>query len=195
MTKKLSSSNSKKPLQDYAGDYERLSANDLPVSLGFSARLNMLWDLAGIAPAQNEGRIISILSLNQNWRESDVRRWMQKDVLPPALELHNLVSFLLAQLDGRHDPRHWEAFLIYGSPTVSSPVEHVIYREDQNRKNIATMIFAQITERYNIPPSSYDAEVVFQRCLTFMQKMNIYEERDFQAGHMEPFKNFLFPNI
>ena len=182
-----------KGLSAYADDYQRQSVSELPSSLGFSARLNMLWDLAAVAPAQNEGRVISLLSLNPNWREADIRKWMQKDVLPPPLDLHNMVRFLLSQLEGRHDPRHWEAFLIYGSPTVSSPVEHVIYREDQNRKNIATMIFASITERYNIAPSSYDAEEVFQRCLTFMARMNIYEERDFQPGHIEPFKNFLFP--
>jgi len=34
---------------------------------------------------------------------------------------------------------------------------------------------------------------VFQRCLTLMQKFNIYELRDFQAGHLEPFKSFMFP--
>ena len=186
-------SKERKPLSEYADDYQRQCLEELPTSLGFSARLNMLWDLAGIAPPQNEGRVIALMSLNPQWREGDVRKWMQKDVLPPPVELRNMVRFLLSQLEGRQDVRQWEAFLIYGSPTVSSPVEHAIYREDQNRKNIATMIFARITERYNIPPSSYDAEEVFQRCLTFMARMNIYEERDFQPGHMEPFKNFLFP--
>ncbi|MEM1112855.1 MAG: hypothetical protein AAGI11_13165 [Pseudomonadota bacterium] len=182
-----------KALADYAEDFKRQRSNELPASLGFSARLNMLWDLVGIAPAQNEGRVISLLSLNPDWRESDVRKWLQKDVLPPPLELHNMVTFLVGHLEGRQDARQWQAFLVYGSPTVASPVEHAIYREDQNRKNIATMIFALITERYNIAPSSYDAEEVFQRCLTFMARMNIYEERDFQPGHLEPFKNFLFP--
>ncbi len=176
-----------------AATYERLADKELPAALGFSARLNMLFDLAAVLPPQNAGRVTAMLTLNEQWRESDVRQWLQKDVLPPRLELHNLVKFLVARLEGRHDPQQWEAFLVYGSPVVSSPVNHVLYREDQNRKNIATMIFARITERYNIAPSSYDAEEVFQRCLTFMQKMNIYEMRDFQPGHMEPFKNFLFP--
>ena len=33
---------------------------------------------------------------------------------------------------------------------------------------------------------------VFQRCLTLMHKFNIYELRDFQAGHLEPFKSYMF---
>ncbi len=56
------------------------------------------------------------------------------------------------------------------------------------------MIFAQITDIYEIPPSAYQADTVFQRCLTLMQKFNIYELRDFQPGHLEPFKNYMFPH-
>ena len=92
-----------------------------------------------------------------------------------------------------HNVERWEAFLLYGSPIVSSPVKHIMYREDQARRDIATMIFAQITDKYEIPPSAYEADEVFQRCLTFMHKFNIYELRDFQSGHMEPFKNYMFP--
>ena len=69
-----------------------------------------------------------------------------------------------------------------------------MYREDESRHNIASMIFAQITDKYELPPSAYEAEEVFQRCLTVMHKFNIYEARDFQPGHMEPFKNFMFPS-
>jgi hypothetical protein len=173
--------------------YASLCDEELSPSLGFSARLNMLWDLAGAVPGQTEGRVLAILGINPQWREAEVRKWLQRDVLPDRLELHNLVKFLVAQLEGSHSVPHWEAFLIYGSPTVSSPVDHVIYREDPARRNIATIIFAQLTDRYGIPPAAYDAEEVFQRCLTLMQKFKIYELRDFQPGHMEPFRNFLFP--
>lgn len=182
-----------KTVEDYRREYEALAEPRLPVSLGFSARLNMLWDLAGAAPPQTEGRIISILGINRSWKENDVRKWLQKDVLPPRLDLHNMVRFLVAQLGEGQDVQRWEAFLIYGSPIVSSPVNQAMYREDQTRREIASTIFAQITDEFGIPPSAYEADQVFQRCLTLMHKFNIYELRDFQAGHLEPFKNYMFP--
>lgn len=181
-------------VEEYATLYLQNVDVELPVSLGFSARLNMLWDLAGAAPPQIEGRVISILAINGNWRETELRKWLQKDVLPPPLELRNMAKFLVSQLEGRQDVRRWEAFLIYGSPIVSSPVDNAMYRQDQVRRDIASMIFAQITDIYEIPPSAYQADAVFQRCLSLMQKFNIYELRDFQPGHMEPFKNYLFPS-
>lgn len=183
----------RKTVEDYAAEFAELREDELPVSLGFSARLNMLWDLAGAAPPQAEGRLISIMGINREWRESDVRKWLQKDVLPPRLDLHNMVRFLVAQLDKGQDLRRWEAFLVYGSPIVSSPVSSAMYREDQTRREIASTIFAQITDEYGIPPSAYEADEVFQRCLTLMHKFNIYELRDFQSGHLEPFKNYMFP--
>jgi len=182
-----------KSVEEYAAEFEQLREDKLPLSLGFSARLNMLWDLAGAAPPQSEGRVISIMGINRQWRESDVRKWLQKDVLPPRLDLHNMVRFLVAQLDEGQDVRRWEAFLVYGSPIVSSPVSSAMYRADQTRREIASTIFAQITDEYGIPPSAYEADEVFQRCLTLMHKFNIYELRDFQSGHLEPFKNYMFP--
>ncbi len=179
---------------ELAERYTELAEGELPVCLGFSARLNMLWDLAGAAPPQTEGRVLSLLGINRDWRESDVRKWLQKDVLPPRLDLHNMVRFLVAQLGEGQDERRWEAFLIYGSPIVSSPVNQAMYREDQTRREIASTIFAQITDEYGIPPSAYEADIVFQRCLTLMHKFNIYELRDFQAGHLEPFKSYMFPS-
>lgn len=183
----------RKSIKEYAQEYEIAQEDELPVSLGFSARLNMLWDLADVVPSQIEGRSLALLGINNRWRESDVRKWLQKDVVPPRLEFHNMVRFLVGQLQDDHNIQRWEAFLLYGSPIVSSPVKHVMYREDQARRDIATMIFAQITDKYEIPPSAYEADEVFQRCLTFMHKFNIYELRDFQSGHMEPFKNYMFP--
>lgn len=182
-----------KRVEEYAADFERLAVEQLPLNLGFSARLNMLWDLAGAAPAQTEGRVLGVMGINPKWRESDVRKWLQKDEIPPRIELHNMVKFLVAQLDEGQDVRRWEAFLLYGSPIVSSPVNNVMYREDETRRKIASTIFAQITDEYGIPPSAYEADKVFQRCLTLMHKFNIYELRDFQAGHLEPFKNYMFP--
>ncbi len=184
----------RKTIQEYCAEYQQIVETELPISLGFSSRMNMLWDLAGAAPPHIEGRITSILAINSAWRESDVRKWLQKDVLPPPLELHNIVKFLVRQLQDSHNARRWEAFLIYGSPIVPSPINHIMYRKDQVRREIATMIFAQITEKYKIPPSAYQADEVFQRCLTFMHNLNIYELRDFQPGHMEPFKNYMFPS-
>lgn len=181
-------------MEELAERYAELAEEELPVSLGFSARLNMLWDLAGAAPPQTEGRVLSLLGINRQWRESDVRKWLQKDVLPPRLDLHNMVRFLVAQLGEGQDERRWEAFLVYGSPIVSSPVNQAMYREDQTRREIASTIFAQITDEYGIPPSAYEADKVFQRCLTLMHKFNIYELRDFQAGHLEPFKSYMFPS-
>lgn len=183
-----------KTVQDYAQEYLQVADDELPVSLGFSARLNMLWDLAGAAPPQIEGRVLSILGINSAWRESDVRKWLQKDVLPPRIDLHNMVKFLVAQLNDSQNSQRWEAFLIYGSPIVSSPINHIMYRQDQTRREIASAIFAQITDEYGIAPSAYEADKVFQRCLTLMHKFNIYERRDFQPGHLEPFKNYMFPS-
>lgn len=185
----------RRPVEELAREFADLCEDHLPAALGFSARLNMLWDLTGAAPALDEGRVISLLGINKAWRESEVRTWLQKDVLPPRLDLHNMVRFLVEQLGEHQDVRHWEAFLIYGPGVVSSPVDHLLYREDQGRRDIATMIFAQVSDRYKIPPSAYDAEEAFQRCLTLMYKLNIYELRDFQPGHLEPFKNFMFPRV
>ena len=183
-----------KSVDEYVMDYQRMMEVELPTSLGFSARLNMLWDLAGAAPPQIEGRVISVLAIHGEWRETEIRKWLQKDVLPPPIELRNMVKFLVSQLDGPQDVRRWEAFLVYGSPIVTSPVDNAMYRRDRVRRDIASMIFAQITDTYAIPPSAYQADSVFQRCLALMQKFNIYELRDFQPGHMEPFKNYLFPS-
>ena len=97
-----------------------------------------------------------------------------------------------AQYRQGQDARRWEAFLVYGAPIVSSPVNQNMYRQDQTRREIASTIFAQITDQYSIPPSSYDADKVFQRCLTLMHKFKIYELRDFQSGHLEPFKSYMF---
>jgi len=183
-----------KSVEDLSTEYQHTMEAELAPCVGFSARLNMLWDMAGAAPLQIEGRVISILGINTQWRETEVRAWLQKDILPPPLELRNMVKFLVSQLEGAQDVRRWEAFLIYGSPIVSSPVDSAMYRKDQVRRDIASMIFAQITDVYGIPPSAYQADTVFQRCLALMQKFNIYELRDFQPGHMEPFKNYLFPS-
>jgi hypothetical protein len=183
----------RKSVDDYAREYTEMMDRELPVSLGFSARLNMLWDLADVVPSQTEGRVISVLGINREWREAEVRKWLQKDVLPPRIDLHNMVKFLVAQLGPDQDVRRWEAFLVYGSPIVSSPVNQNLYRDDQTRREIASIIFARITEEYGIPPSAYEADQVFQRCLTLMHKFNIYELRDFQAGHLEPFKSYMFP--
>lgn len=183
----------KKTVAQYAQDYQSIAESQLPVCPGFSARLNMLWDLAGVAPAQTEGRVLGIMGINSSWRESDVRNWLQKDILPSRLDLHNMVRFLVTAMEHNQDPRRWEAFLVYGSPIVSSPMSHSMYREDKTRREIASMIFAQLTAEYAIPPSAYDADKVFQRCLTLMQKFNIYELQDFQPGHLEPFRNYMFP--
>lgn len=183
----------RKSVQEYAQEYQRIADSQLPLCPGFSARLNMLWDLAGAAPAQTEGRVLGIMGINSSWRDSEVRNWLQKDVLPARLDLHNIVKFLVSQLEGNQDARRWEAFLVYGSPIVSSPISHSMYREDRTRREIASMIFAQLTDEYAIPPSAYDADKVFQRCLTLMQKFNIYELQDFQPGHLEPFRNYMFP--
>lgn len=185
----------RRPLAEYAEQYRDLARERPPVALGFSARLNMLWDLSGVAPPLAEGRVISLLAINSDWRESELRSWLHKDVLPPREELSNMVRFLVSLLGEHQDERHWEAFLVYGPGVVSSPVDHLLYREDQGRREIATLIFAQVTDRYRIPPSAYDAEEAFQRCLTLMYRLNIYELGDFQPGHLEPFKNFMFPRV
>jgi hypothetical protein len=177
-----------------AAAYAAQALEKLPTHLGFSARLNMLWDLAGVVPAQVEGRVLAVLGINPEWREAEVRKWLQKDVLPPRLDLRNMVRFLVDQLDEGQDANRWEAFLIYGTPVVTSPVNHSLYREDQTRREIASLIFAQLTDEYGIAPSSYDADKAFQRCLTLMHKFNIYELQDFQPGHLEPFRNFMFPS-
>jgi hypothetical protein len=177
-----------------AAAYAANALDKLPTHLGFSARLNMLWDLAGVVPGQIEGRVLAVLGINPQWREAEVRKWLQKDVLPPRLDLRNMVRFLVDQLDAGQDVNRWEAFLIYGSPVVTSPVNHSLYREDQTRREIASLIFAQLTDEYGIAPSSYDADKAFQRCLTLMHKFNIYELQDFQPGHLEPFRNFMFPS-
>ena len=182
-----------KSVREYADEYQRLADSQLPLCMGFSARLNMLWDLAGAAPAQTEGRVLGVMGINSEWRESEIRNWLQKDILPPRLDLHNMVKFLVAQLKDNQDAARWEAFLVYGSPIVTSPISHSMYREDKTRREIASMIFSRFTDEYAIPPSAYDADKVFQRCLTLMQKFNIYELQDFQPGHLEPFRNYMFP--
>ncbi|GAB3283597.1 hypothetical protein [Parahaliea aestuarii] len=183
----------RRPPAEYAEQYRALLGEPAPSALGFSARLNMLWDLSGAVPPLAEGRVISLLAINPQWREAEVRSWLQKDVLPPRDELNTMVRFLMSLLGEHQDTRHWEAFLVYGPGVVSSPVDHLLYREDQGRREIATLIFAQVTDRYRIPPSAYDAEEAFQRCLTLMYRLNIYELGDFQPGHLEPFRNFMFP--
>lgn len=176
-----------------AAEYRELLAEAEQEPLGFSARLNLLLDLAAIVPSRIQGRVLGVLAINPEWKEAEVRRWLQQDHLPPRPQLQALVRLLVARLGSGHDPQRWEAFLVYGSPLVASPVEHLLYREDRGRRDIAARIFARLTERYEIPPSSYDADVVFQRCLRLMQQFNIYEWQDFQAGHLEPFRSVLFP--
>ena len=61
-----------KTIDEYDTLYLQNVDVEMPVSLGFSARLNMLWDLAGAAPPQIEGRVISILAINGGWRETEL---------------------------------------------------------------------------------------------------------------------------
>ena len=190
----MAGDNPERSVAKHAAEFAALAEDAAPTSLGFSSRLNMLWDLAGVAPSLMEGRVLGIIAINPEWREAEVRKWLQKDVLPPLRDLRNMVRFLVAQLDQAQDARRWEAFLIYGSPVVSSPVNNAMYREDQVRREIASLIFAQVTDEYGIPPASYDADKAFQRCLALMHKFNIYELQDFQPGHLEPFKNYMFPS-
>ena len=70
-------------VEESADQFAQIREEEVPVSLGFSARLNMLWDLAAVVPAQTDGRVIGVMGINREWRESDVRKWLQKDVLPP----------------------------------------------------------------------------------------------------------------
>jgi len=105
-----------------------------------------------------------------------------------------MVRFLVSHIDDAADPEHWEAFLLYGSPLVGSPVSQQAYQKDTHRRDIAALIFARVTERFAIAPASYDADLAFQRCLALMQKFNIYEAQDFQPGHLEPFKRVMFPD-
>ena len=173
--------------------YRESATRDGASTLGFSARLNLLWDLADLAPSQLEGRVLGLLAINPDWREAEVRRWLQQDLLPSRRDLRNMVSFLVSELGPEHDPLHWEAFLIYGPPIVPSPFEHILYQADAVRREVAAQILARLVERYRIPPSSYDAAGLFQHCLRCMQQFNIYEHQDFQAGHLELFHNLLFP--
>ena len=105
-----------------------------------------------------------------------------------------MVRFLIAHLDETADELRWEAFILFGVPIVSSPIEQNLYRADEERRQLAARIFAKLTDQYDIAPSSYDADVVFQRCLALMHRFNIYTANDFQAGHLEPFRHYLFPN-
>ena len=174
--------------------YGETMLDAMPTFLGFSARLNMLWDLTGIVPSLNDGRVLAVLAINESWRENEVRGWLEKDILPERLELRNMVRFLIGHLNEMADELKWEAFILYGVPIVSSPIEQNIYRADEERRRLAAMIFAKLTDQYHIPPSSYEADAVFQKCLALMHRFNIYTVDDFQAGHLEPFKHYLFPD-
>ena len=105
-----------------------------------------------------------------------------------------MVRFLTVHLSDAADELRWEAFILYGVPIVASPIEQNLYRADTERRQLATMIFAKLTDQYDIPPSSYDADAVFQKCLSLMHRFNIYSTDDFQAGHLEPFRHYLFPD-
>jgi len=174
--------------------YGETMLDEMPTFLGFSARLNMLWDLTGIVPSLNDGRVLAVLAINKSWRENEVRGWLEKDILPERLELRNMVRFLIGHLNEMADELKWEAFILYGVPIVSSPIEQNIYRADEERRRLAAMIFAKLTDQYHIPPSSYEADAVFQKCLALMHRFNIYTVDDFQAGHLEPFRHYLFPD-
>ena len=174
--------------------YGETMLDEMPAFLGFSARLNMLWDLTGIVPSLNDGRVLAVLAINKSWRENEVRGWLEKDILPERLELRNMVRFLIGHLSETADELKWEAFILYGVPIVSSPIEQNIYRADEERRRLAAMIFAKLTDQYDIPPSSYEADAVFQKCLALMHRFNIYTVDDFQAGHLEPFRHYLFPD-
>ena len=77
------------PVEELSRRYRAISPPDSSVAMGFSARLNLLWDLAGVVPGQLEGRVLAILALKPEWRESDIRRWLQQDVLPPRAVLRS----------------------------------------------------------------------------------------------------------
>ena len=180
--------------QESIQSYGETMLDEMPTFLGFSARLNMLWDLTGIVPSLNDGRVLAVLAINKSWRENEVRGWLEKDILPERLELRNMVRFLIGHLNEAADELKWEAFILYGVPIVSSPIEQNIYRADEERRRLAAMIFAKLTDQYHIPPSSYEADAVFQKCLALMHRFNIYTVDDFQAGHLEPFRHYLFPD-
>ena len=47
--------------------YGETMLDEMPTFLGFSARLNMLWDLTGIVPSLNDGRVLAVLAINKSW--------------------------------------------------------------------------------------------------------------------------------
>ena len=57
--------------------YGETMLDEMPAFLGFSARLNMLWDLTGIVPSLNDGRVLAVLAINKSWRENEVRGWLE----------------------------------------------------------------------------------------------------------------------
>ena len=59
-----------KSVHDYAVEYQDLHLEELEPCLGFSARLNLLWDLAGAALPQTDGRVLSLLAINHDWKKA-----------------------------------------------------------------------------------------------------------------------------
>ena len=73
---------------------------ELPVSLGFSARLNMLWDLSGAAPSQIEGRVISVLKLVPSIERSTVKPVSSLELSAQVRVSELLVGADTARLEG-----------------------------------------------------------------------------------------------
>ena len=85
----------RKSLDDCAREYAEMSQDKLPSSLGFSARLNMLWDLAGVAPSQFEGRVLVFTNTGpapEQPRPSSIKG-------PPPTSLAQVVELPAPQLD------------------------------------------------------------------------------------------------
>jgi hypothetical protein len=51
---------------------------------------------------------------------------------------------------------------------------------------------SRVTEQFSTPPSSYDAGLMFQPCLTLKQQFSVCGWENFQAGRLEPFRGALF---
>jgi len=184
----------RKDQAQYKAEFEAISEDRFPSSLGFSQRLNMLINLAapGIPNFAN-GRAVVLSNLNDEWAQADVRRWLDKDDVPSRKDLRNLVRFLVGQLDDSHKAEPWEAFLVYGAETVPSPAASLMSMRTREKRRKASEIIATIVRTHNVPPSSYNAEEVYQQCLMLMDEYRIQpEEHEVQPGHINMIAARLF---
>ncbi|MEM1143099.1 MAG: hypothetical protein AAGI88_10995 [Pseudomonadota bacterium] len=158
---------------------------------GFSARLNMLFSLAGEREIARQ-RPSVLAALVPDWTTRQIRGWLTEDIVPSSIDLDLLVRYLASRLANDADHRHWEAFLLFGTDLVPNPLYQSQRQNERKLTQMATDLILELARENKLAPDSYDAQLALARMTAALRDLNVDPDQGFiQDGH----KRMLFARV